>query len=234
MKSWRGQARPPRATVSVSLDPSWGTSSACAGQRWANASAPAHLATSGIATASCGLSPWPPAGAFSSSSVLSRPRSRSSITQRPWSPGFEDSAGSWKVISKSRCVATLTAANYRTQISRTLSLPRPNNSPPPAPARRPEPCSAESHPQTHLLSLQRPNAMVRKPQSKVRAQSRPSPGLERIGLLGIGLPPGSSKKYSRFPARASPPRCPSVPGGAAPFPRTCGGPGLALALLAGI
>ena len=224
--------------MSVSLDPSWGISSACAGQRWANASSPAHLATSGTATTSCGLSPaWPPAGAFSSPNVLSRPRSRSSVPQRPWSSEFEDPAGSWKVISKSRCVATLTAANYRTRISQTLSpaplpQPRPNTSPPRAPARRPKPCSTESHPQTHLRSLQRPNAMGRKSQSKVRAQSRPSPGLERIGLLGIGLPPGSSEKYSRFPSRASPPRCPSLPGGAAPTPRTCGGPGLALALLA--
>ena len=164
------------------------------------------------------------------------PSSRSSVPQRPWSPGFEDPAGSWKVISKSRCVATLTAANYRVRISRTTPppQPQPDTSPPPAPARRPEPCSAESHPQTHLLSLQRPDAMGRKPQSKVRAQSRPSPGLERIGLLGIGLPPGSSEKYSGFPAPASPPQCPTLPSGAAPTPRTCGGPGLAIALLAGI
>lgn len=86
----------------------------------------------------------------------------------------------------------------------------------------------------HLLSLQRPSAMGRKPQSKLTAQSHPSPGPEGIGLLRIGLPPGRSEKYSRFPAPASPPVCPSLPGWAAATPRTCGGPGLALALLAGI
>ena len=160
--------------MSVSLDPWWGTPSACAGQRWANASAPAHLATSGTATTSCGLSPaWPPAGAFSSPSVLSRPRAGHLFRSVPGARGSRTRPALGKLFQKADVLQpSLQQTTGHGFFEPPPPPPEPHTlhprrssdtSPPPAPARRPEPCSAESHPQTHLLSLQRPDAMGRKP-----------------------------------------------------------------------
>ena len=72
------------------------------------------------------------------------------------------------------------------------------------------------------------------PKANSQRRAIPVPARKGSGCWGSASRPAAPRKYARFPAPASPPLCPSLPGWAAATPRTCGGPGLALALLAGI
>lgn len=210
-------ARLLRAPASVSPDPLAGTSSARAGQRWANAFARVRLAASGTAATGCGLTPAGlPAGPFlPKSSVRSSDQvTCSAASAAPGVRGPRQSSESYfkrQLCCKPRC-------------SKLLDVDFPNSSPPP-PSQgdqnpQQESGSEESHPQTHLLSLLRVQVQSeKKPKANSQRGAIPSPGLEGTGLLGIGLPPGRSKKYSRFPAQACPPAGPSPPGWDAATPR---------------
>lgn len=165
---------------------------------------------SGTAATSCGLtSARPPAGPFLPG-VPCHDFDRVTCSAASLAPGFEDGVGVRKVISKGRCVATLAAANYRTRISRTLPHPHPARA---TRARCRTQLRGEPPADAPLLPPARPSAVESLTANSQRG-AIPGPGLE-----GLGLPPGSSEKYSRFPAPASPPPGPGPPGWAAAAPR---------------
>lgn len=177
----------------------------------------ARLAASGTAATGCGLTPAGlPAGPFppKSSVVSSDQVTCSAASAAPGVRGPCQSSESYfkrQLCCKPRC-------------SKLLDVDFPNSSPPP-PSQgdwnpQQESGSEESHPQTHLLSLLRIQVQSeKKPKANSQRGANPSPGLEGTGLLGLGLPPGRSKKHSRFPAQACPPASPSPPGWDAATPQ---------------
>lgn len=190
----KGEGRLPRAPLSVSPDPSAGISSAGAQQRWTNASSQVRLAASGTAATSCGSTPaCPPAGPF----LLAFPVTSSDLSpvlQRPRHPGSRPGPELEKLFRE--------ADVWQPSLQQTTGLGFLDPFPTPAQPGLPEPAvgarqSEESPANAHPRPPAHPSAIGEKAPKQTRsAEQFPVLACKGPGLLGIGLPPGCSEKYS--------------------------------------